>query len=60
MTRKSPKIITTDVYPPIPVRTSDWCAFRDGDEEDSGKYGWGRTEQDAIADLLQRERERED
>lgn len=29
----------------------DWCAYRDGEEE-RGQYGWGRTEQDAIRDLL--------
>lgn len=46
-----PKIVTSFVYPPIPIRTSDWCAYRDGLEE-AGNYGWGRTEQEAIADLL--------
>ena len=51
---KERKIITTFVYPPIPVRTSDWCAYFDGDEpSDDGhmKQGWGRTEAEAIADL---------
>ena len=42
-------IITSFVYPPIPIRTSDWCAYRD---PESGPYGWGRTEEAAIADLL--------
>lgn len=41
---------TSFVYPPIPIRTSDWCAYFDGCEED-GNYGWGETEAKAIADL---------
>lgn len=44
------KIITTYVHPPLPVRTSDWSAHYDGDEE--GHVGWGATEADAVADLL--------
>lgn len=50
-----PKIVTSHVYPPIPIRTMDWCAYRDGHEED-GNYGWGLTEQEAIRDLLDKER----
>lgn len=45
------KIVTTHVYPPIPVRTFDWCAHYDGDEE-SGQYGYGATEKAAIADFV--------
>lgn len=45
------KIVTNHVYPPIPVRTSDWCAHFDGEEE-AGGYGWGRTEQEAIDDFV--------
>lgn len=45
-----PVIRTTFVNPPIPIRTSDWCACVEGHEED-GPYGWGRTEAEAIADL---------
>ena len=44
-------IITTHVYPPIPIRNFDWNACVDGDEE-YGPSGWGRTEAEAIADLL--------
>jgi len=51
-------IVTTYVFPPIPVRTSDWCAYRDGDEE-KGEYGWGRTKGEAIADLKRYEEERD-
>jgi len=51
-----PKIITRHVYPPIPLRSFDWCAYRDGQEE-LGGYGYGRTEQEAVADLLFQEEE---
>lgn len=46
-----PKIVTSHEYPPIPIREFDWCAHREGHEED-GNYGWGATEQEAISDLL--------
>lgn len=42
------KIITSFVYPPIPIRQFDWCAFTD---EESGRYGWGKTEAEAIEDF---------
>lgn len=45
------KIVTSHVFPPIPVREMDWCAHYDGEEE-AGDYGWGRTEEDAIADFI--------
>lgn len=45
------KIITSHVYPPIPIRTCDWCAIYGGDEE-GGPRGWGATEAEAIADLI--------
>lgn len=69
----SRKIKTVCVYPPIPTRDFDWCAYIDGDEE-SGRYGYGKTEAEAEAeadfielwgdeyeaeDAAQRERERE-
>jgi hypothetical protein len=44
------KIVTSNVYPPIPIREFDWCAYLDGEEE-AGPYGWGRSEAEAIADL---------
>lgn len=46
------KIITSHVFPTIPIRTSDWCAHYDGEEE-AGNYGWGRTEAEAIADFIE-------
>ena len=45
------KIITDFVYPPIPLRGFDWCAFYDGEEE-AGDYGWGETEEKAVNDLI--------
>ena len=38
------------VNPPIPVRSSDWCAYPE-DCEEYGPYGWGSTEAEAISDL---------
>jgi hypothetical protein len=46
------RIETSHVYPPIPCRKFDWCAYPAGEEED-GSYGWGKTEADAIADLIE-------
>ena len=46
------KLITSHVYPPIPDRRFDWCAYIDGDEE-SGKYGYGATEEEAVADFIE-------
>lgn len=43
-------IVTEHIFPPIPDRRFDWCAYYDGEEE-SGNYGYGRTEQEAINDL---------
>ena len=48
----APRIITTLVYPPIPLRQFDWTAHRDGEEE-SGPTGFGATEGEAVADLMQ-------
>ena len=46
------RIITSYVYPPIPVRDCDWCAWFDDEGEEAANYGWGRTEDEAINDLL--------
>ena len=45
------KIVTSHIYPPIPIRKFDWCAYFDGEEED-GNYGYGETEQEAIRDFM--------
>lgn len=50
------KVITSFIYPPIPDRNMDWCAYRDGTEE-SGRYGRGATEAEAVSDLLMLEDE---
>lgn len=44
------KIITNFVYPPIPIRSFDYVAYREGDEE-TGPFGWGDTEEKALTDL---------
>ena len=46
------QIKTSYVFPPIPMRQFDWCAYMDGREE-AGPYGWGRTEEEAVKDLTQ-------
>lgn len=50
-----PRIITHPEYPPIPIRFLDWSAVfddYDGAEDSHCPIGHGRTEQEAIADLL--------
>lgn len=49
--RKIRKVITTNIYPPIPRRDHDWMAHYEGDEE-YGARGFGETEEGAIIDLL--------
>lgn len=44
------KITTDHVYPPIPIRTMDWRAYYDGEED--GPHGEGSTEVEAVADLI--------
>jgi len=54
-------IITTYIYPPIPIREFDWCAVTDnydGAEDSHCPIGYGRTEEEAIADLLEQIEER--
>jgi hypothetical protein len=47
------KIRTENVCPPIPDRRFDWSAV-DGENYDLGSpIGWGATESEAIADLLE-------
>lgn len=48
------KIITDFIYPPIPIRTCDWVAYYENDEE-SGPRGWGSTPEAAIDDLIEDE-----
>lgn len=49
------KVVTTNIFPPIPDRRFDWCAYFDDDEpNDNGSMmqGFGVTEEEAIEDLL--------
>jgi hypothetical protein len=46
------KIRTEYVYPPIPIRSYDWCAVDDDTYDGPGSpIGSGATEQEAIDDL---------
>lgn len=47
------KIITTFVYPPIPVRHFDWQAHYDGEEDEQMVTGSGATETEAVLDLIE-------
>jgi hypothetical protein len=51
------RIIAVNVFPPIPDRRFDWCAYHDGDEELAHRYGWGSSEADAVADLARLDEE---
>lgn len=51
------KIIISHVYPPIPDRQFDWCAYWAGEEE-TGHYGYGKTKAEAMADLRRLDKER--
>ena len=54
------RIVTEFWAKPIPIRQFDWLAYFDGDEpNDDGqmRQGNGRTEQEAINDLIEREGE---
>ena len=50
MAAKVFNVVVAHEYPPIPVRTMDFCAYVDGDEE-LGNYGWGATPSDALREL---------
>jgi hypothetical protein len=53
---RTKRIITENVYPPIPDRRWDWSAVRDG-YEPGDPIGRGPTENAAIRDLLDQEDE---
>ena len=48
------QIITSHDCPPIPSRDYDWSALRE-DWDEGDLIGYGRTEQEAIDDLLEQE-----
>jgi hypothetical protein len=47
------KIVTTHVYPPIPIRQFDWQAHYDGEEDEQMDAGYGRTKEEAVVDLIE-------
>ena len=56
MTDRARKIVIEHVYPPIPAREFDYAAWREG-YEPGDHIGRGRTQQEAIDDLLEQERD---
>lgn len=49
------KIVTRNVCPPIPSRQLDWEAYDDDTYDGEGcPIGMGATEEEAIADLLEK------
>jgi predicted protein tyrosine phosphatase len=49
----SPRIVTTLVYPPIPIRSMDWQAHYAGEEDEQMATGHGVTEAEAVYDLIE-------
>lgn len=52
-TREVVKVHADFVYPPIPDRRWDWSAVTDDYDGEGSPCGHGRTEPDAITDLLE-------
>ena len=46
--------------PPIPDRRFDWRAWHEPDDSEGRHVGWGRTEREALEDLLRLDQERTD
>lgn len=44
-------IRTEFICPPVPIRSCDWMAWVDGDEE--GGHAYGPTEAEAVENLLE-------
>lgn len=51
------KIVAEQAHHLFSPSDVDWIAYREG-EGDGGFYGFGRTEEEAIADLQEKENER--
>lgn len=47
------KVRTQFIFPPIPVRRFDWTAVDDETYEAGFPVGFGATEAEAVADLLE-------
>ena len=56
-TNKMKGIKTTHEFPPIPIRDYDWSAVME-DYDEGDIIGYGRTEQDAINDLMRQKNDR--
>lgn len=56
MTRSRNEIITEFVFPPIPIRSFDWCAYRK-DSDEFSILGEGKTELEAITNLIEQDKE---
>lgn len=57
------KIVTEHVCPPISIRDFDWKAYNSATDyvpERGSLTGWGKTEEEAIADLLRQIEEAND
>lgn len=58
------KLVTQHVYPPIPDRRWDWCAWDedtyDGAEDSNCVVGWGATEEEARKDFMELWQDREE
>lgn len=50
---KKTVITIRHLYPPIPNRSNDYCAFYSDDPRDEPYCGYGATAEKAIADLLE-------
>lgn len=50
--RRDVKVKTRYEFPPIPVRDFDWVAIDDDTYEPGCPVGYGRTEREAVSDLL--------
>ncbi len=48
------KIVTDYWAKPIPVRNCDWMAVDDDTYDGEGPVGFGATEEEAIADLMEK------
>jgi hypothetical protein len=53
MSAALPRVIVTFVYPPIPIRTCDYQAHYEGEEDERMATGHGRTAADAVVDLIE-------
>jgi len=46
------KISLDYIFPPIPIRRFDWCAYLE-DHQEGDPMGWGKTRYEAVIDLME-------